>query len=75
MPAAQSKAPVAVHAGDRVRLWARQPNLKIEIPGVAEESGAIGSLIHIRLAQVSADTNAAQIPGIVRGPYDVEMQP
>jgi hypothetical protein len=68
-------APVTVHAGDRVRVWTRQPNLTIEISGVAEESGAIGSLIRIRLAQLSAEQSTTQIAGIVRGLDDVEMQP
>ena len=69
------KASVVVRAGNRVRLWAHQENLNIEITGIAEENGAIGSLIHIRLTQLNSGESAMQIPGIVRGPFDVEMQP
>ena len=52
-----------------------QEDLNIEITGIAEENGTIGSLIHIRLTQLNSDESAMQIPGIVRGPLDVEMQP
>ncbi len=69
------QAPLAIHAGDRVRLWTKQQDLSIEITGIAEESGAIGSIIHIRLTQLTSDETAMQILGVVRGPFDVEMQP
>ena len=66
-----------VHAGDVVRLWKQEENLRIETAGVAEENGYPGKPIRVRLLHRSEEVPAIQqqIAGIVRGPADVEMQP
>lgn len=66
-----------IHAGDVVRLWRREDLLRIEVTGVAEESGGVGKKIRVRLLRRSADSQAKeeQFTGIVRGPSDVEMLP
>jgi hypothetical protein len=66
-----------VHGGDVVRLWKREDFLRIEVAGVAEESGGLGRTIRVRLLRRSAEdqVNYEQFSGIVRGPSDVEMHP
>jgi hypothetical protein len=66
-----------VRAGDIVRLWKQEDLLRIEVAGIAEESGGLGKTIRVRLLHRSADDqgNQERFSGIVRGPSDVEMQP
>ena len=66
-----------VRAGDVVRLWRQESFLRIEVAGVSEESGGLGKTIRVRLLHRNTDDQS--IPerffGVVRGPFDVEMQP
>lgn len=64
-----------VRAGDVVRLWRQDDLLRIEVTGVAEESGSLGKMIRVRLLRRNTDVPSAekQFTGIVRGPSDVEM--
>jgi hypothetical protein len=65
-----------VHAGDRVRLWMQDAHARIEMSGVAGQSAVAGEHIMVRiLQQFQGDGFAVQlVPGIVRGPDDVEME-
>ena len=67
--------PPAIKAGDSVRLWSRSSTLQIEVSGVAEESGAIGSRIRVRVAHAGLDgqMTGRTIAGVVRGPAMVEI--
>ncbi|HMH14639.1 MAG TPA: flagella basal body P-ring formation protein FlgA [Edaphobacter sp.] len=64
-------APV-VRAGDVVRLWRQEDNLRIEMTGMSEENGGLGKAIRVRL--VGSDAVERQFIGIIRGVADVEMQ-
>lgn len=66
-----------VRAGDIVRLWRQEDLLRIEVTGVAEQSGGIGKTIRVRLLRRSMDDGPKEeeLTGIVRGPSDVEMLP
>ena len=64
-------APV-VRAGDVVRLWRQEDNLRIEMTAMSEESGGLGKAIRLRL--MGADSAEQQFIGIVRGVADVEMR-
>jgi Chaperone for flagella basal body P-ring formation len=72
----QDSVPV-VHVGDIVRLWRQEDLLRIEASGTAEENGALGKVIRVRL--LAPNTNGSfskgTLSGIVRGHSDVEMQP
>ncbi|WP_263365857.1 flagella basal body P-ring formation protein FlgA [Edaphobacter bradus] len=72
--ASKPTAPLVVRAGERVHLWGQEANVRMEITGIAEESGAIGSFVHVRLTQPTAGVSEQQLRGIVRGPSNVEMQ-
>jgi hypothetical protein len=65
-----------VRAGDHVRLWSQEGNLRIEAPGISEASGAAGSTVVVRLLHSGLDGQYQEqtFQGIVRGPHDVEMQ-
>ena len=65
-----------VHAGDVVQLVAREPNLRMEIAGRAEQSGALGSKVRVRSLNSGFDIGRDQtFVGIVRGPGKIEIQP
>lgn len=64
-------APV-VHAGEIVRLWRQEDNLRIEVTAMSEENGGLGKAIRVRL--IGADSAERQFIGIVRGVADVEMR-
>ena len=67
--------PLVVRAGDTVRLWRRENELRIEVAAVAEESGSLGKSIRVRLVRAGMEGQAErQMTGVVRGPADVEMQ-
>ena len=61
-----------VHAGEVVRLWRQEENLRIEVTAMSEESGGLGKKIRVRL--IGSDSSEMQFVGIVRGIADVEMQ-
>jgi len=66
----------AVHAGDLVRLWRQEGNLRIETSGIAEGSGVTGSTIRVRLLRSGLEGQYREqiLQGIVHGPRDVEMK-
>jgi hypothetical protein len=68
-----------VRAGDLVRLWKNDGRARIEMVATAEENGAIGGRVRVRLAMPSELDGQAVAPqylaGVVRGPADVEMTP
>jgi hypothetical protein len=67
--------PLVVRAGDAVRLWRWENELRIEVAAIAEESGGVGKSIRVRLVRASMDGQVElQMVGVVRGPEDVEMQ-
>lgn len=67
--------PLVVRAGDTVRLWRRENDLRIEVAAVAEESGGLGKSIRVRLMHAGMEGQPErQMVGVVRGPEDVEMQ-
>jgi flagella basal body P-ring formation protein FlgA len=71
----QSPFPV-IHAGDVVQLRRQERNLRIEVAGRAEENGAIGSKVRVRLLHSGFDAGQEQtFIGIVRGPGNVEIEP
>lgn len=65
-----------VRAGDVVELWRQEDLLRIEVSGVAEQSGMMGQTIRVRLLrrQGSNQSVEEQFNGVVRGRADVEMQ-
>jgi hypothetical protein len=69
-------APV-VHAGDIVRLWRQESLMRVEVAGVSEESGSLGSTIRVRLLRGNTDDQSIpeQFSGIVRGSSNVEILP
>jgi hypothetical protein len=66
-----------VQAGDLVRLWKRDGSAQIQLIATAEENGALGGRVRVRLAGLpDADGQSGQpryLAGVVRGPADVEM--
>lgn len=74
---AADPAVAVVRAGDVVHLWRQEALLRIEVTGVAEESGSVGKSIRVRLLRRTTDDQSIeeQFSGIVRGRADVEMQP
>jgi flagella basal body P-ring formation protein FlgA len=64
-----------VHAGETVLLWSEERNTRIEVSGTAEENGAIGDTIHVRLTQNTSVAIVPQLVGVVRGAGNVEMLP
>lgn len=66
--------PPVIHAGDFVRLWRQDDHLRIEVVAVSEESGGLGSSIHVRVLGNGTQQSEQQMIGVVRGPADVEMR-
>lgn len=66
-----------VRAGDVVELWRQEDLLRIEVSGVAEQSGSVGETIRVRLLRRAGSNQSVeeQFNGVVRGRADVEMQP
>jgi hypothetical protein len=77
-PSADSLLPLlpVVHAGDIVQLWSQEDDLRIEVAAIAEQSGALGQPVRVRLMQRATlgQQIEEQFNGVVRGPHDVEMQ-
>jgi len=71
-----AKAPPVVHAGDIVQLWSQENSLRIDTPGVSEESGGLGEVIRVRLLHRNSEDQFAteHLLGIVRGSSNVEIQ-
>ena len=67
----EDSAPM-VRAGEVVRLWRQEENLRIEVTAMSEENGGLGKTIRVRL--MGGDSAEQQFIGIVRGVADVEMQ-
>lgn len=69
--------PLQIHAGDQVKLWLQDATVRIEMRGVAEQSGRDGDHIIIRIIRQTDDDGMTieRITGIVRGAGDVEMEP
>lgn len=66
-----------VHIGETIRAWKNENLLRIEVAGVAEEDGALGQKIRVRILR-PAYSNASppeHLSGTVRGPGNVEIQP
>jgi hypothetical protein len=66
-----------VHAGEPVRLWLQDATVRIEMSGVAEQSGRGGDRVIVRISR-QTDENGLTVghfAGIVRGAGDVEMEP
>lgn len=70
--AGDERAAVVVHAGDVVRLWRQEDNLRIEMAAMSEENGGTGKTIRVRLIGINSAEH--QFIGIVRGVGDVEMR-
>jgi hypothetical protein len=76
--AAGARPQPVVHAGDRVLLWREERNLRLQLTAVAEESGAVGESIRLRIPGASWGgwMQAGQpVQGLVRGAAEVEMEP
>ena len=63
---------VLADAGEVVRLWRQEDNLRIEVTAMSEENGGLGKAIRVRL--MGGGSAEQQFIGIVRGVADVEMQ-
>lgn len=81
-PSSREKHQLIMHAGDVVRLRSQEEFLRIEMAAIAEESGAVGDTIRVRLqrpalADYGAETSStsATVRAVVRGSHDVEMAP
>jgi hypothetical protein len=61
-----------VRAGDVVRLWWQEDNLRIEMTAMSEENGGLGKVIRVRM--LGGDSAERQFVGVVRGVADVEMR-
>ena len=77
--AASGRAQIAgvkvVRAGDTVRLWRNETNLRMEMAAVSEEGGEVGARIRLRVGNSQADGETVRyVFGLVRGPADVEME-
>ena len=67
-------SPMLVHAGDRVVLWNREPELHLAIAAVSLEYGREGQIIHLRRDNPGTLQNVT-MTGVVRGPGSVELMP
>jgi ribosomal 50S subunit-recycling heat shock protein len=66
-----------IRAGDVIEVWRQEDLLRIEVSGVAEQSGSMGETIRVRLLRPAGSNQSLeeQFSGVVRGRADVEMQP
>ena len=71
----KSSAESMVHIGDVVRLWRQDEAVRIELQGVAEQSGTVGTRIRVRLQSGFGDNNVVpqRVYGVVCGRDDVEL--
>jgi flagella basal body P-ring formation protein FlgA len=65
-----------VLAGEVVRAWRRDGVASIETSGVAEESGAAGARIQVRLVRRGVDGESVErhVSGVVDGVGSVELR-
>jgi hypothetical protein len=66
-----------VRAGDPVKLWLQDAIVRIEMSGIAEESGRDGDHVTVRITRQTEayGMTVERFAGIVRGAGDVEMEP
>lgn len=66
-----------VHAGDPVKLWRQDATVRIEMSGIAEQSGRDGDHVTVRITRQTEEygMTVERFAGIVRGSGDVEMEP
>jgi predicted deacylase len=70
------RVPMAVLAGEAVRVWRRDGMASIETSGVAERSGAVGARIRVRLVRRGVDGESVERheTGVVDGVGSVELR-
>ncbi len=70
------QAPILVHAGDTVTLWAQGALVRIEMSGVAERAARGGEQVQVRVTHPGSDggLSVERISGTVRGAGNVEME-
>ncbi len=73
---------IVVHIGDTVRLRNQEKFLRIEMAVIAEEGGALGDTIRVRLPGLATSESTSGLGSfprtaraVVLGPHDVEMEP
>lgn len=75
---ASEELPV-VRAGDLVRLWRTDGDAHIEMIATAEQSGAIGTRVRVRMvvppSEEGQPDGVRYLAGVVRGPESVELRP
>jgi hypothetical protein len=62
-----------VRAGQTVKLWKYEADMKTEMIGVAEDNGSSGQTIRVRVRSVFDEGRPQEIAGVVRGTASVEM--
>jgi Chaperone for flagella basal body P-ring formation len=74
--AAAVRGAMVVRAGETVKAWRRDGMASIETSGVAEQSGAAGTLIQVRLLRRDLDGQDVErhVSGVVDGVGSVELQ-
>ena len=67
---------MVVRAGETVRAWRQDGMTSIETSGVAEQSGAAGTRIQVRLLRRDLDGQDVErhVSGVVDGVGSVELQ-
>lgn len=76
-PSTVAAPPVpVVRAGDAVQLWSEQSDLRLVVAAIAEQSGAPGQVVRVRLMprKTLGQQVEREFTGVVRGPHEVEMQ-
>ena len=73
--AVQSVASLVVKAGDTVRVWSSGGVVRMETTGVAQENGAVGARIRVRMLRQGMESVGEErfVTGVVAGPGSVEM--
>jgi Chaperone for flagella basal body P-ring formation len=71
----QPAAALAVRAGEAVRLWHRESDMAIDLAAIAEENGAVGKTVRVRVVLRSefGQRTEEELTGVVRGPREVEL--
>jgi hypothetical protein len=70
------RGPMIVRAGETVRAWSQDGVASIETSGVAEQSGAAGARIQVRLTRRGLDGESVErhVSGVVDGAGSVEIR-
>ena len=68
-------ASLVVRAGETVRVWSNNGMVKMEMTGVAQESGGVGKRIRVRMLRQGMESIATEkvVTGLVAGLGSVEM--